>query len=69
MHDAQGRCDTKAHLAEMIALLGPPPKELLEKSNAMSEQEWPDVLENEAGNLCRNARDFFGGPFFDGEGW
>lgn len=30
VEDANGRYDPKSHLAEMIALLGPPPKEVIE---------------------------------------
>ncbi|KZF23536.1 kinase domain protein [Xylona heveae TC161] len=68
VHDTQGRYDAKTHLAEMIALLGPPPKEFLAKSGAMAQYKWPDALEDDAGELCSNAREFFGGPFFDEEG-
>lgn len=52
----------------MIALLGPPPKALLSQSNAMVQCKWPDAIENGAGKVCRNARDFFGGPFFNEAG-
>ncbi|WEW61364.1 hypothetical protein PRK78_006854 [Emydomyces testavorans] len=68
VHDAQGRYDSKAHLAEMIALLGSPPKELLAKSNAMLQCEWPYRATNEEGKLCKNTQEYFGGPFFDQEG-
>jgi hypothetical protein len=52
----------------MIALLGPPPRKLLAKSDAMLQWEWPDPVKNDEGKLCRNARQFFSGPFFDEEG-
>lgn len=68
VHDAHGRYDAKAHLAEIIALLGPPPKKLLAKSNAMAQYKWPEAIENEAGKLCWNATEFFGGLFFNEEG-
>lgn len=68
MHDSQGRYDTKAHLAEIIALLGPPPKKLLARSDNMVHYKWPNAIENETGEQFRNAREFFGGPFFDEEG-
>lgn len=58
----------KAHVAEMIALLGPPPRELLERSNIMAQDKWPEIVQNPAGELCRNNMEFFGGPFFDEEG-
>ncbi|KZF26771.1 protein kinase [Xylona heveae TC161] len=67
-HDTTGHYDAKAHLAEMIALLGPPPKTLLEKADAMLRVEWPDAIQGEGGKLCRNAQQLFGGPFFSGEG-
>ncbi|KAL4789133.1 protein kinase [Aspergillus venezuelensis] len=66
--DASGRYDSRSHMAEMISLLGPPPKVLLERSNSRSQQDWPRPITNEAGKLCNNAREFFGGPFFDEDG-
>ncbi|KAL4940228.1 hypothetical protein BDV06DRAFT_197124 [Aspergillus oleicola] len=66
--DTHGRYDSKSHLAEMISLLGPPPKELLERSDSMSQQNWPQPVTNEMGELCNNAREFFGGPFFSEDG-
>ncbi|KAJ5561753.1 serine/threonine-protein kinase [Penicillium sp. DV-2018c] len=67
--DADGKYDAKSHLAEMIALLGPPPKALLAKSEAISELgNWPSPVRNDTGKLCNNAQEFFDGPFFDEEG-
>lgn len=68
VHNADGTYDAKSHLAEMIALLGPPPKVLLAKSKTMSEQKWPQPVANDTGKLCNSAREFFDGPFFDAEG-
>lgn len=68
VHDTKGQYDAKSHLAEMIALLGPPPKVLLAKSKALSEHNWPQPVVNDAGELCNNAREFFYGPFFNAEG-
>ncbi|RDW83600.1 putative serine/threonine-protein kinase [Aspergillus mulundensis] len=68
VQDAQGQYDAKSHLAEIVALLGPPPKELLKRSNFMSQHDWPSPLITEEGNTYRNARECFGGPFFDAEG-
>ncbi|KAJ9209278.1 hypothetical protein DTO166G4_9119 [Paecilomyces variotii] len=67
VHNADGTYDAKSHLAEMIALLGPPPKVLLAKSKTMSEQKWPQPVANDTGKLCNSAREFFDGPFFDAE--
>ncbi|KAL5359398.1 putative serine/threonine-protein kinase [Aspergillus floccosus] len=40
VYDTHGRYDPKSHLAEMIALLGPPPKSLLERESAMTQHDW-----------------------------
>ncbi|KAF4213392.1 hypothetical protein CNMCM5878_000026 [Aspergillus fumigatiaffinis] len=68
VHDINGQYDAKSHLAEMIALLGPPPKVLLAKSKAMSEHNWPQPVTKITGELCNNSQKFFNGPFFDAEG-
>ncbi|KAL4998792.1 kinase-like domain-containing protein [Aspergillus recurvatus] len=68
VHDSQGHYNPKTHLAEMIALLGPPPKELLAKSDAMAEFSWSNPIMNETGRLCRNGREYFNGPFFNENG-
>ncbi|KAL3444933.1 kinase-like domain-containing protein [Aspergillus insuetus] len=41
VHGTNGRYNAKSHLAEMIALLGPPPRALLAKSKAMSKPNCP----------------------------
>ncbi|KAL2861600.1 kinase-like domain-containing protein [Aspergillus pseudodeflectus] len=56
------------HLAEMIALFGPPPKELLAKSEAMAGFSWSTPIMNETGRLCKNGREYFNGPFFKENG-
>ncbi|QSS55585.1 protein kinase [Histoplasma capsulatum var. duboisii H88] len=67
VHGTKGQYDAKSHLAEMIALLGPPPNVLLAKSKALSEHNWPEPVMNDAGKLCNNAQEFFYGPFFNAE--
>lgn len=67
VQDGQGEYRAKSHLAEMIALLGPPPKELLKRSNDISQHDWPQPVTTERGEACNNARDYFGGPFFNSE--
>jgi len=57
-----------AHLAEMIALLGPPPKELLKREEEGCRLKWRPVIQNAEGKLCESAREYYGGPFFDSEG-
>lgn len=68
VHDATGLYNAKSHLAEMIALLGPPHQELLARSKAMSEHNWPQSVTNDIGEPCNNAQEFFDGPFFNAEG-
>ncbi|KKA20987.1 hypothetical protein T310_4986 [Rasamsonia emersonii CBS 393.64] len=56
-------------LAEMIALLGPPPPELVERAREAQKWKWtPRVRSWETGELCDNINDFFVGPFFDEDG-
>lgn len=52
----------------MIALLGPPPRTLLEKSKAMAKHNWPYPVSNDTGELCNSAEEFFHGPFFNAKG-
>ncbi|KAI1154449.1 putative serine/threonine-protein kinase [Nemania diffusa] len=56
------------HLAEMIALLGPPPKSLVVRERNMRHWRWSPEVRNHEGKLCNNAADFFGGPFFSDDG-
>ncbi|KUJ06460.1 CMGC protein kinase [Mollisia scopiformis] len=58
----QGDYDTRRHLGEMIALLGPPPKELLDRERAWGSVKWDGVLGRD-GKPCPTARQYFGGPF------
>ncbi|KAL1968381.1 hypothetical protein VTN77DRAFT_1910 [Rasamsonia byssochlamydoides] len=56
-------------LAEMMALLGPPPPELIERAREARKWKWtPQVRSWETGELCDNINDFFVGPFFDEDG-
>lgn len=68
VHNAHGKYDAKSHLAEMIALLGTPPKALLAKTKTMAKLNWPQPIANDTGKMCNNAQEFFDGPFFDAEG-
>lgn len=65
LHSSEGEYNCKAHLAQMIAFLGPPPKELL---NRAGKWNWSPAIENSTGKLCKNATEFYGGPFFDSGG-
>ena len=52
----------------MIALLGPPPKELIEREKDGLRWKFRPEVENSEGKLCGSANEFYGGPFFDPEG-
>ena len=52
----------------MIALLGPPPKEVIERADYMSQVEYDSTISIEFGTPCKNAREIFGGPYFNEEG-
>ena len=56
------------HLAEMIALLGPMPKALVERGSSMRHWRWSPETLNQEGKLCNNAIDYFGGPFLSDDG-
>ncbi|QKX62035.1 uncharacterized protein TRUGW13939_09191 [Talaromyces rugulosus] len=68
VHDKDRSYNAKAHLAEMIALLGPPPPEVLTRAREMLEHKWPVAVSKVPnGPRYDNAQDFFGGPFFDAD--
>ena len=66
--DSNGQYNAKAHLAEMIALLGPPPPEFIEESHASLVFKWPQKIRMYGGELSENAMEMFNGPFFDDNG-
>ncbi|KAJ9219056.1 hypothetical protein DTO027B5_414 [Paecilomyces variotii] len=68
IHDQQGRYDAKLHIAEMVALLGPPPPEIIQRYEYMREYSWPEPVRREDGRVCETAEEYFGGPFFDDNG-
>jgi hypothetical protein len=68
IHDQEGRYDAKLHIAEMIALLGPPPPEVIQRYQYMREYSWPKPIRREDGNVCGTAEEYFCGPFFDEKG-
>jgi serine/threonine protein kinase len=69
LSSSQRNYDVGAYLGEMIALLGPPPKELIDREIRWSGVKWSHAVSNSEGRLSQTAREFFGGPFFypDGE--
>ncbi|GAB1194129.1 hypothetical protein APSETT444_003370 [Aspergillus pseudonomiae] len=68
VHDQQGRYDAKLHIAEMIALLGPPPPEITQRYQYMREYSWPQPVRREDDKACGTAEEYFCGPFFDNNG-
>jgi hypothetical protein len=52
----------------MIALLGPPPKELCDREREGLGWKFRPKVENSEGKLCESASEFYGGPFFDSQG-
>ncbi|PYI02361.1 kinase-like protein [Aspergillus sclerotiicarbonarius CBS 121057] len=57
-----------AHLAQMIAFLGPPPEDLIIRERETRHQTWRISLRNSEGKLAKSAMEWFGGPFFDDQG-
>lgn len=68
IHSSNGHYSSLAHIAEMIALLGLPPKELIDREKEGLRWRFRPEVENSEGKLCGNASEFYGGPFFDSEG-
>ncbi|BAE64818.1 unnamed protein product [Aspergillus oryzae RIB40] len=68
VYDEQGRYQAKAHLAEMIALPGPPPQELITRYRSLLKYQWPQPIATVDDNVYESSNQFFGGPFFDGDG-
>ncbi|BCS30544.1 putative protein kinase [Aspergillus puulaauensis] len=70
IHDQQGRYDAKLHIAEMIALLGPPPPEIMERYQSMRDFTWPEPIrpKREDDKVCSSAGEYFDGPLFDDKG-
>ena len=68
IRSSQGDYDVQAHLAEMIALLGAPPKILVDREIRWSGVKWSHAVPNPEGKLCQTAREYYGGPSFNAEG-
>ncbi len=68
IRSSQGGYDVRAHLAEMVALLGAPPKILIDREIRWSNMKWSHAVPNSEGKLCQTAREYYGGPFFNSEG-
>ncbi|KAK2804919.1 hypothetical protein FQN50_006429 [Emmonsiellopsis sp. PD_5] len=58
----------KAHIADMISLLGPPPGKLLQLSEERAHARWPKPYTDEIGRECWSPWEYFEGPLFDEDG-
>lgn len=65
IYDQQGRYDAKLYIAEMIALLGPPPPEVIQRYQYMREYSWPEPVRREDDRVYETEEEYFYGPFFD----
>jgi hypothetical protein len=68
IHNQEGSYNAKLHIAEMIALLGPPPLKIIQRYQYMREYCWPESVRREGGRACQTAEEYFGGPFFEEKG-
>jgi hypothetical protein len=68
IHSSDGKYMAQNHLAQMIALLGLPPKKLVTRELEMRRWNFAPPVENDAGKLCHKAYQFYNGPFFGNEG-
>ncbi|GFN18401.1 kinase domain-containing protein [Aspergillus tubingensis] len=66
--DSNLRGTPTAHLAQMIAFLGPPPQELIAQEKEGLNRTFGIGLRNPDGKLCNSPAEWFGGPFFDDNG-
>ena len=68
IHSSNGKYNYRKHIAQMIAFLGYPPKELLDREREARNWKWKPPIENSEGRVCTSVNDYFGGPFFDSHG-
>ena len=68
IYSSDGKYMAQNHLAQMIGLLGLPPKELVARELEMRKWNFAPAIENDEGTLCHKAYQFYKGPFFDKEG-
>ncbi|KFY10184.1 hypothetical protein V491_07779 [Pseudogymnoascus sp. VKM F-3775] len=68
IHSNDGKYLAQNHLAKMIALLGPPPGELVQRKLEMRRWNFAPAVENDDQTSCHKAYQYYKGPFFDDEG-
>lgn len=66
--DTEGTYSAHAHLARMTALLGPAPTAIVELERICRNLEFDPPVRSPGGKLCKNACQYFDGPFFDDKG-
>ncbi|KAJ6084465.1 protein kinase domain protein [Penicillium sp. IBT 16267x] len=68
IHNQQGCYNAKLHIAKMIAYLGPPPIEVIQRYQYMRDYSWPEPVRREDGRVCETMEEYFCGPFFEDNG-
>ncbi|GAB7356018.1 hypothetical protein MBLNU459_g6639t1 [Dothideomycetes sp. NU459] len=67
LHSSEGTYSAAKHLAQMIAILGPPPPVLINERSELK-WKWSPAIENDNGLPCQDACSYYSGPFFDSSG-
>ncbi|KAI9674409.1 MAG: hypothetical protein M1817_001747 [Caeruleum heppii] len=65
---SQGTYSSEAHLAEMIALLGPPPMHFLDQEPPRSQVHWGHAVQTADDKICHSAQEYYERPFFNSRG-
>jgi serine/threonine-protein kinase SRPK3 len=68
VYTVDGRCRLDKYLGQLIALLGPPPADMLEQERQRRTQKLDMPLINFDGACCRTVSEFWNGPYFDDKG-
>ena len=68
IHSNDGKYSCRKHFAQIIALLGHPPQELLDREREARNWKWEPPIETSEGRICTSVDDYFGGPFFNSDG-
>lgn len=66
--DAHRHYDARVHIAQMISLLGPPPKELIARERQYRDLDFEGAVPNPKGEMAKTVCEYWGGPFFDENG-
>lgn len=49
-------------------MIGPVPPMLIQRERDMRDWKWSPEVRNARGEMCNNAAEFYGGPFFTDDG-